>query len=79
MIKVLWEDKSPAAFTEFIRALEEQTTAHESVAGLWSESSTITFDGYKATLGKVPSRAVVSVSGLRFDSFLLPPAGLLRN
>jgi len=76
MIKVLWEDKSPAAFTKFIRPLEEQTTAHESVAGLWSESSTITFDGYKATLGKV--RAVVSVSGLRFDSSL-PLADLPCN
>jgi len=61
-IKVLWEEKSPAVFNKFIEQLQQQMMAHESVPGLRSQPSSVTFDRYEAILGKV--RVVVSVSGL---------------
>jgi hypothetical protein len=61
-IKVLWDDKAPAVFDRFIEPLQEQITTHESVPGLWSEPSSVTFDGYEAILSKV--RVIVSVSGI---------------
>ena len=61
-IKVLWEDKAPAVFDEFIGELQERLTAQELLTGLWPEPSSVTFDGYKAILGKVC--AIISISSM---------------